>query len=98
MKSAAKPRPCWRFSIGSIVLALAILLSGCVNHMAAHMAYDDQAALAAADKKECETGDKAACVKLQRATDVCREMIDRGDTSAAGLICQKLVANGDISK
>jgi hypothetical protein len=79
-------------------LALACLvLSGCVNQMAANMAYGDVAAAAVADKKECAQGDKDQCLKFQRAQDRCREMIARGDTSAATLVCQRMVDEGVIS-
>lgn len=82
-----------------LIFVLSVLFSsGCVNRMAANMAYPDLSAAAAADRKECAQGDKEQCVKLQRASDHCHELIARGGTSASALVCQHLVDNGDISQ
>jgi hypothetical protein len=78
-------------------LVLALLVSGCVQRMAANQVYGEVAASAVADKKECAQGDKEQCLKFHRAQDRCREMIARSDTSAAGLVCQRLVDEGVIS-
>jgi hypothetical protein len=81
----------------TLCLALAFLASGCAQRMAANQVYGEVAASAIADKKECAQGDKEQCSTFQRAQDRCREMVARSDTSAAGLVCQRLVDEGIIS-
>jgi hypothetical protein len=76
-------------------LALSVLLSGCVNRIAADRTYGDLSAEAIADKKECTQGDKAQRMKLQRGEDRCREMIAGDDNSVDGLVCQRM-ANDEI--
>ncbi len=83
--------------IVGFIMALGFLVSACAQRMAANQVYGEVAASAIADKKECAQGDKEQCLKFQRAQDRCREMIARNDTSAAGLVCQRLVAEGVIS-
>jgi hypothetical protein len=66
--------------------------------MAANREYEDVAAAAVADKKECAQGDKEQCAKFDHAQDRCRKMIARSDSSASGLVCQRMVAEGVISE
>jgi hypothetical protein len=78
-------------------LLLTLLLSAC-EHYAAHVNYADISAAAIADKNECSQGDKEQCAKFDHAQDRCREMIERNDKSANGLICRRTVAEGVISE
>lgn len=79
-----------------VTFCLAVSLSGCTQY-AANKGYDDVAAAAMADKKECAKGDQQQCEKFAKAQDRCREMIDRGDKSASAIICERLQSEGIIS-